>query len=94
VLAVCVLGIAGMIVSSIAEATGAAITAGLITAVAVIGLLLVTAVAPPAAFGAPVVDEEAAADVERRVAELVHAGADEAEIRSLIRAVRRVERRM
>jgi hypothetical protein len=93
VLAVCALGIAGMIASSIAERTGAAITAGLITAVAVVCLLLVTAVAPPAAFGPAVVDEEAAADVERRVADLVEAGADEAMVRSLVRAVRRSSQR-
>lgn len=92
VLVVCVLGIAGMIVSSIAERTGAAITAGLVTAIAVVGLLLVTSVAPPGAFGPPVVDEELAADVEHRVADLVAAGADEAEVRSLVRAVRRASR--
>jgi vacuolar-type H+-ATPase subunit D/Vma8 len=93
VLLTCVLGIAGMIVASIAERTGVAITAGLITAVAVVCLLLVTAVAPPTAFGSPVVDEEAAADLEQRVEDLVAAGADEAEVRSLVRAVRRVQRR-
>lgn len=93
VLATCAAGIVGMIVASIAERTGAAITAGLVTAVAVVCLLLVTAVAPPQAFGAPVVDEEAAADVERRVAELVGAGADEAALRALVRAARRVDRR-
>jgi hypothetical protein len=92
VLATCALGIAGMIVSSIAERTGAAITAGLITAVAVVAMVLVTAVAPAEAFGTPIVDEEAAADVERRVAELVAGGADEAAVRSLVRAVRRMGR--
>lgn len=92
VLATCVLGIAGMIVASIAERTGAAITAGLVTAVAVVCMVLVTAVAGPEAFGRPVIDEEAAADVERRIAELVAGGADEAELRSLVRAVRRVDR--
>jgi hypothetical protein len=92
VLATCALGIAGMIVASIAERTGAAITAGLITAVAVVCMVLVTAVAGPEAFGAPVVDEHAAADVERRVADLVAKGADEPEVRALVRAVRRFER--
>jgi hypothetical protein len=90
VLAMCSLGIAGMIAASIAERTGAAITAGLITAVAVICLLLVTAVAPADAFGPALVDHEAAEDVERRVSDLVRAGADEAEVRSLVRAVRRL----
>jgi hypothetical protein len=92
VLALCVLGIAGMIVSSIAERTGAAITFGLVTAMAVVCMVLVTAVAGPEAFGRPVIDEEAAADVERRIGELVAAGADEAELRALVRAVRRVDR--
>lgn len=92
VLATCGLGIAGMIAASIAERTGAAITAGLVTAVAVVCMVLVTAVAGPEAFGRPVIDEEAAADVERRIADLVAGGADEAEVRSLVRAVRRVDR--
>ena len=91
-LATCVLGIAGMIVASIAERTGAAITAGMITAVAVLCMVLVTAVSPPEAFGRTVVDETAAADVERRIVELVAGGADEADVRSLVRAVRRLER--
>lgn len=92
VLVTFVLGIAGMILASIAERTGAAITAGLVTAVAMLCLVLVTSVAPPERFGAPVIDEEAAADVERRVSDLVSAGVDEAELRSLVRAVRRLHR--
>jgi hypothetical protein len=94
VIAVCVAGIAGMIAASIAERTGAAITAGLVTAFAVVCLVLVTAVAPPAAFGAPPpVDEDAAADLERRVADLVATGADEREVRALVRAAVRLGRR-
>jgi multisubunit Na+/H+ antiporter MnhB subunit len=92
VLVTFVLGIAGMIVASIAERTGAALTAGLVTAVAMLCLVLVTSVAPPDRFGSPIVDEEAAADVERRVSDLVSAGVDEAELRSLVRAVRRLHR--
>jgi hypothetical protein len=92
-LATFVLGIAGMIVASIAERTGAALTAGLVTAVAMLCLVLVTSVAPADGFGARVVDEDAAADVERRVADLVSAGADEAEVRSLVRAAGRLHRR-
>jgi multisubunit Na+/H+ antiporter MnhB subunit len=93
VLAIFVLGIAGMIAASIAERTGAAITAGLITAVAMLCLVLVTSVAPSEDFGSRMVDEDAAAEVEERVADLVTGGADEAEVRSLVRAVRRLERR-
>ncbi|CAN5169462.1 hypothetical protein BH18ACT4_BH18ACT4_15480 [soil metagenome] len=93
VILVCVAGIAGMIAGSIAERTGAAITAGLISAVAVLCLILVTATAGPAAFGrSPGVDEGLAADVERRVASLVTGGADEAEVRSLVRAASRLRR--
>ena len=50
VIAVFVAGIAGMIVGSIADNNGVAITFGLITAAAAVGLILVTAVAGPEAF--------------------------------------------
>jgi hypothetical protein len=93
VLGVCVAGIAGMIVASIADRTGAAITAGLVTAVSVLCLILVTAAAGPEAFGGSAgPDDTALADIERRVADLVAGGADEAEVRSLVRAVRRTAR--
>jgi hypothetical protein len=94
VLAVCVLSIATMIVTSITDHVGGAIAAGSVAAVAILCLMLVTAVAGPGAFGPPPpVDEDAAADVERRVEALVAAGVDEGEVRSLIRAVRRLDRR-
>jgi len=47
VLLVCAGGIAGMIVSSIADNNGAAMTAGLMTAVAVLCLIVTTAVTTP-----------------------------------------------
>jgi hypothetical protein len=94
VLAVCVLSIASMIVASITNHVGAAIAAGSVAAIAILCLMLVTAVAGPEAFGSPPpVDEAAAADVERRVQLLVATGADEAEVRSLVRAVRRLAQR-
>ncbi len=46
-------GIAGMIVGSIADNNGVAITFGLVTAAAAVGLILVTAVAGPEAFARP-----------------------------------------
>ena len=93
-LAVCVLAIAGMIVASVTDHNGVAIATGLIAAVAIIVLILVTAVAGPEAFGAPPpADEAAAADLERRIEALVSAGADEAEVRSLVRAAGRFYRR-
>ena len=93
--AVCVLAIAGMIATSVTDHTGAAITFGLVAAGAVVCLILVTAAAGPAAFGAPpAVDEDAAADLERRIDRLVDAGADEDEVRSLVRATARFTRRL
>ena len=99
VIGVFVIGIAGMIAGSIADNNGFAITFGLITAAAALGLILVTAVAAPGAFGsAPSrrprlgvdpdpgpVDEAAAALVEEQVGQLVSAGADEGQVRELVR---------
>lgn len=94
VIAVCAFAVAGMIVSSITSHNGIAIATGLTGAVAILCLILVTAVAGPEAFGAPPpIDEAAAAEIEHRVQSLVAAGADETEVRSLVRAVRRVARR-
>jgi len=93
VLVVCVLAIAAMIVTSITDHVGAAIAAGSVAAIAIVCLMLVTAVAGPGAFGnPPPVDPVAAEDLERRVDALVAAGADEAEVRALIRAARRLSR--
>ena len=95
VIAVCILAIAGMIAASVTDHVGTAITFGLFAAGAIVCLMLVTAVAGPAAFGVPpAVDEDAAADLERRIDRLVAAGADEDEVRSLVRAAARVFRRM
>ncbi len=93
VVAVCAAAVVTMIVASAVGSTGGAITAGLVTVAAIIALVLVTAVAGEGAFGAPSPpDEAAAADVERRIGALVAAGADEAEVRSLVRAVGRLYR--
>lgn len=80
VIVVCVAGIAGMIVSSIADSTGAALTFGLVTAAAVVSLILVTAVT---ARG-PADQEVAAAALEHRITALVEAGADEGAVRALV----------
>lgn len=87
VLVVFIGGIAGMIATSLAENTGGAVTFGLVTAVAALGLILVSAVAPvhrPAGGPQAVVDERVAAEVEARVRELVRAGADERAVRELV----------
>jgi hypothetical protein len=90
VLGVFVLGIAGMIVGSIADNNGTAITFGLITAVAALGLVLVTSVSPPgslAKVGTHVsteADERLAADLEDRIGALVADGAAEEAVRKLV----------
>ena len=83
VIAVCVAGIAGMIVSSIADNTGAALTAGLVTAIAVLCLIVATAVTGARGVG---VSELLANDVEERVESLVADGADEDAVRALVGA--------
>ena len=83
-------GIAGMIVGSIADNNGMAITFGLVTAVAAVGLILVTAVAGPGGFARtgptsrPRRRRAAGALVEEQVDELVAAGADERAVRELV----------
>jgi hypothetical protein len=96
VLAIFVAAIGGMVGGSIADNNGIAVTFGLISAVAALGLILVTSVTSgpdmpsfdaPAAF-----DEEAAAAMEARIENLVDAGADEAAVRDLIRDAVRLGR--
>jgi hypothetical protein len=79
VIAVCVTGIAGMIVTSIADSTGGALTFGLVTAAAVLGLILVTAVTTGAGT-----DEVLAEQLEHRIRGLVERGADEGDVRSTV----------
>lgn len=83
VLVVFVGGIAGMIVGSIADSNGLAITFGIITAIAAICLMLVTSVT--ARTESVVFDESLAEAMESRVRELVEAGADEEQVRGLVR---------
>ena len=89
VIGVCVVGIAGMIVGSVVDNNDIALTFGLITAAAVLCLMVATAVSPPSAASktaaaAPAFDEAQAARVERLVDGLVAAGADESDIRRLV----------
>ena len=86
-IAVCVVGVAGMIVTSIADSAGGALTFGLLTAVAALGMILVTSVTDG---GAARSDDELGEVIEDRVARLVDAGADEREIRALLRAARQL----
>ena len=96
VVMVCAMGIAGMIVASVNDSTGAALTFGLITSAAVVCLVVATAVTraggavpPPAGAG---VDEGRAAAVEDLVGRLVAGGADERDVRSLVREAVRLGR--
>jgi hypothetical protein len=89
VLVVFVLGIAGMIMGSVADSNGATITFGLVTAVAALGLVLVTSVTPPGLLskGRPAAseaDERLASDLEDRITALVTDGADEDAVRKLV----------
>ena len=84
VIAVCIGGIAGMIVSSIADNNGAALTFGSITAVAVLVLIAVSATGPRP------VSEADAQRLEDRIQQLVASGADEAAVRELVREARRL----
>lgn len=83
---VCVAGIAGMIVGSIADSNGVALTFGLLSAAATITLIFATAVrispAPVVTLGR---DEAQAELVEERVRALVAGGADELAVRELVR---------
>jgi hypothetical protein len=92
VVAVCVGGVAGMIVSSVAGSNGAALTFGLITAAAVLCLMVATAVAADGPGPGRGPDEHRAARVETMIERLVRAGAAEADVRELVREAVRLGR--
>ncbi len=94
-LIICVAGIAGMIVTSIGWHNGAAITVGLITAVAIVCSMVSTAVAADTAHrltGRDAVDgidetlpvDRLAEIVENQVQAMVSAGVEEDALRALI----------
>jgi ApbE superfamily uncharacterized protein (UPF0280 family) len=94
-LGICVAGIAGMIVTSIGGHNGAAITFGLITAVAIVCSMVSTAVAADTAHrltgldGADSTDqtfpvERLAEIVEDQIQAMVSAGVDEDALRALV----------
>lgn len=88
VMVVCGVGVAGMIVTTVLDHNGAALTFGLLSAVAILCLMVATAVTahnPPSAQ-APEGDVEAqGAQVEAVISSLVASGADEATVRRLVR---------
>jgi len=79
-----VAGIAGIIVTSInGNNAGWVLTIGMVTAVAALVLIAVTAASPRPRID--VFDDVIAERVEQRITALVAAGADEAEARALVR---------
>jgi hypothetical protein len=79
-----VAGIAGIIVTSInGNNAGWVLTIGMVTAVAAVVLIAVTAALPRPRID--VFDDVVAERIEQRIAVLVAAGADEAEARALVR---------
>ena len=88
-----VAGITTMIVTSVrSNSMGVMITTGLVTAVAAIVLLAVSSAVQGKPLGG-IADDIAAERVEGRIADLVAAGADEADVRSLVRDSVRLGRR-
>ena len=93
VIVVCIAGIGGMIASSIADNNGAALTTGLVTAVAALCLIVATAVTGGGrGVAGPGHLDELGAEVERGVMSLVDAGADEQAVRDVIGAAVRFGR--
>lgn len=87
-----VLGIAGLIISSIAgNNNGVVLSIGAVIAVAVVALLVTSTVTAHDRIDAFV--EADAERLEERIVELVQAGADENAVRSLVRDAIRLERR-
>ncbi|MHB8464997.1 MAG: hypothetical protein ACYDH6_12400 [Acidimicrobiales bacterium] len=99
VLGVCGVGVVGMIVTSATHHNGAAITFGLITAVAILCQMTATTVTNELrkAPGAPIttdalrLDDDAVA-IEDRIVALVETGAEEAAVRDLVRRAVRLGR--
>src|SRR5947209_10470352 len=86
VIGVCVVGVGGIIVGSIADNNAIALTFGLITAAAIACLMRATAVSPSAGAAATSTsfDERQAARVEELVGRLVAGGASETAVRELV----------
>ncbi|MGI9023536.1 MAG: hypothetical protein ACR2HV_09970 [Acidimicrobiales bacterium] len=87
VLAVCAAGIAGMIGTSVVGDNALTLTFGLVTAAAVVCLIVATAVAAGGSGdgGPGDADEMGGQQLEGQVATLVDSGADEAAVRELVR---------
>ncbi len=83
----CVASIAGMIVTNINNQIGAAIAFGMFGAVAMVTLMVASAVVRGTNHGGA--QDALAAELEARVVELIQSGTDEAKLRSIVgKAVR------
>jgi hypothetical protein len=91
-LVLCITGIVGMIVTSIADSVDGAIAFGFVGATGALALLLV-GVLVPAVEAASAWNEQQASAVEDGVVRLVAAGADEDDIRATVRAAIALGRR-
>ena len=80
---VCVLSIAGMIVGSVKDNAGAAMTAGIVGAIAILCLIVGNAIDVGSNGGGA--QEALAAELDARVQELVTAGAEESAARAVVR---------
>ncbi len=94
-----VVGIPGMIVASINDNSGAAVTFGLIGVGAALALLAATAVTTPrlapqtmGSIEPPPVDEAEAEELEAQIQMLVSSGVDEDALRDLVRRAVRMAR--
>jgi hypothetical protein len=85
VAAICVVGVAGMIVSSIVDNNnGAVVSFGLMTAVAVLVLMAATMAGRGDHDGGAGDSEVLGAEIEARISAMVAAGFDEADVRALV----------
>jgi predicted MFS family arabinose efflux permease len=91
VIGLCVAGIVGMIVASVAgNNNGWVVTFGLLAVVSIVVLMAFSTASRGGTSTA--VDESVAETVERRIRDLVETGADEAAVRDLVRDAVRLGR--
>jgi hypothetical protein len=93
VIAVCVAGVVGMIVASATDHNGAALTFGLITAVAILCQMVATTVQNEMHAEDVEGADTDAEELEARITALVDSGVEESAVRDLVRRAVRFGRR-